>query len=170
MSDENPFASPGGLPSGAAEDGEYIDAGSGRRFLAYLFDTVLWVGVVFTLWMAVAMVFAIQDPQGFDIWLEQYDGVIDLVSRVLSFAIPIAYGAVFESSPLQATPGKLLLGLKVLNKHGEAPDFAECLTRNTYKTFVVNCCCGIFALTAWGDKPGFWNEQTGDRVVRKILL
>ena len=53
-----------------------------------------------------------------------------LEGTLLSF-----YQAAFESSSLQATPGKLLLGLNVTDIHGNRVRFPRALARNLSKVF-----------------------------------
>ena len=51
-------------------------------------------------------------------------------ANLLSGLLGLAYGAGFESSGLQATPGKLLIGIKVTDLRGERIGFGRALVRN----------------------------------------
>jgi len=52
---------------------------------------------------------------------------------ILSLTIQILYSTLMESSKLQATVGKLALGLKVTDLQGNKLDFVKALVRNLCK-------------------------------------
>ncbi|MFN8392754.1 MAG: RDD family protein [Bdellovibrionota bacterium] len=70
----------------------------------------------------------------------------------------ILYGALFESSRLQATPGKILLGLIVTDLSGQRISFAQALNRNMRKhrwnliwiaLWTVGFCCFLLPGPLW---------------------
>src|SRR5438128_1172196 len=84
----------------------------GKRYLARLIDSVL----VIVLWLAVlALASAVLSSARI--------GGIGVVALSLSiiFVVWIAYGAILESSPWQATVGKKCMGLRVYNAEGGRP-------------------------------------------------
>lgn len=64
----------------------------------------------------------------------------------------LIYFAWFESSPLQATPGKLALGLMVTDLSGKRISFQRALGRNSAKFFSYLTCYIGFLLAAFTDK------------------
>lgn len=124
-----------GMPAGAtppsaqgnADPNEVVDAGFIRRLGAYLIDSML-VGSVFYVVVMVgvvmlAVVASSQDP-GKDALLAGM-AIIYLIYPVLS----LAYYAGMESSKLQATVGKLALGIKVVDGQGRRLGFGRAAAR-----------------------------------------
>ncbi|GGA79385.1 hypothetical protein GCM10011521_17050 [Arenimonas soli] len=112
---------------GNADPNDVVDAGFIRRLGAYLIDSMLIGSVYYVVLMvgmvAVAIVAAGQDFEG--------DGFI--VGMVLVYLIypvlSLAYYAGMESSKLQATVGKLALGIKVVDSRGRRLGFGRATAR-----------------------------------------
>lgn len=102
------------------------------------------------------------------------DGLILMIpSLILTYLIPIfggfiaslAYKPFFESSRLQATPGKALLGLKVETLTGERLRFREALVRYLM-TFVSSAILAIGYLMAFfTDKKQTLHDKVANSVV-----
>lgn len=124
-----------GLPAGAAtlpaqgtaDPNDVVDAGFIRRLGAYLIDSMLVGSVYYVVLMvgmvAVAIVAAGQDFEG--------DGfMIGLVLVYLLYPVlSLAYYAGMESSKMQATVGKLALGIKVVDSQGRQLGFGRAAAR-----------------------------------------
>ena len=101
-----------------------------RRLGAFIIDHML-IGAVLS-----AVAWQIFDwPFGFDDYTWQWDrwnlGIAS--HNFLKETIIIIYYALMESSKYQATLGKIVLGIKVVNKNGQGLDFSKALLRNLSK-------------------------------------
>ena len=67
---------------------------------------------------------------------------------VIFLAGAIVYNPIFESSPLQATPGKVLIGIYVISVYGYRCNFPAALLRNTLKVFSALALMIGFLMTA----------------------
>jgi uncharacterized RDD family membrane protein YckC len=106
-------------------------AGFWRRALAYLIDTSALVGVNSIIYGS-AHILA---PDNQDV-LRNVAGV--------GLAVGWAYYVLMESSPAQATLGKLALGLYVADLHGDPITFWRAVRRNAYKTLST-----LVVFTGW---------------------
>ena len=112
---------------GSADHNDVVDAGFIRRLGAYLIDSMLIGSVYYVVLMvgmvAVAIVAAGQDFEG--------DGFMaGLVLVYLLYPVlSLAYYAGMESSKLQATVGKLALGIKVVDGQGRRLGFGRATAR-----------------------------------------
>jgi uncharacterized RDD family membrane protein YckC len=80
----------------------------------------------------------------------------------------ILYFALFESSPLQATPGKLALGLIVTDLNGERISFWKALGRNLAKGLsYLSCYIGFLLAAFTEDKQALHDIVASCLVVRK---
>lgn len=123
-----PEAGAATLPAqGTADPNDVVDAGFIRRLGAYLIDSMLIGSVYYVVLMvgmvAVAIVAAGQDFEG--------DGfMIGLVLVYLLYPVlSLAYYAGMESSKMQATVGKLALGIKVVDSQGRQLGFGRAAAR-----------------------------------------
>ncbi|MFH1812372.1 MAG: RDD family protein [Pseudomonadota bacterium] len=103
-------------------------AGLGNRALAYLVD----LGIVGTVWLALALVVtALSDG-----WLDQLLGLGGMGQAALvvaALALTTGYDIVFELLWDGQTPGKRLLGLRVLRLDGGRVGLAESAARNVLR-------------------------------------
>ncbi len=93
-------------------------AGFWRRFAAVVVDSIV-IGVPMGLVL------------GFVLDLEP--GTDELLAELLIVIVAQVYFAAFESSPRQATIGKMALGIYVTNERGERISFLRALGRNLGK-------------------------------------
>lgn len=94
---------------------------------------------------------------------------ICIVVWILSFSFSgLLYFAWFESSSLQATPGKLVLGLIVTDLYGERLSFRRALGRNSAKCFSYLTCYMGFILAAFTErKQALHDMMSLAMVIRK---
>lgn len=87
---------------------EPIYAGFWRRFFAFIIDSIVITIVLSFVNVSV----------GYDIHHVTESGLkVDITINFAAIFIVMAYHAIFESSRLQATPGKYLLGIIVTDEH-----------------------------------------------------
>lgn len=65
----------------------------------------------------------------------QFDNMLHMQEAL--FAVRVLYGAILEGSPLQATVGKAVLGMKVCTEPGGKVTFLNALWRNFVKWVIV---------------------------------
>jgi|GEM_PF-3224074 len=138
-------------------------APAGHRAVAAVVDTVLFYGAVFMGQAAGAMTGA-NTALDSDAQLLAAAKAIEWLFVLSAYAI----GTAMEASPIRATPGKLLAGLRVVRLDGEPAPLQAVLKRNLLKTFTLMCCCwflGFLIFLEPGTSP--WDNTAATRVVRK---
>jgi uncharacterized RDD family membrane protein YckC len=106
-------------------NGHVVYAGFWKRVAAYMIDYTITsiiggvVGMIIGAVMGGLMGFG--DESGMV--------VLQLVSGLIGFAISLVYFSWFQSSSLQATPGKLAIGIKVTRGNGEPMSFLRGVAR-----------------------------------------
>lgn len=122
------------IPTGAAPrpaqatggPDDVVDAGFIRRLGAYLIDSLLIGSVYYVLLMVGVVVLALVASQDYDEDGFMYGlALVYLLYPVLS----LAYYAGMESSRLQATVGKMALGIKVVDREGRRLGFGRAAGR-----------------------------------------
>ena len=103
-------------------------AGFWKRFAAFIIDSII-IYIVLALFFLCGILGAIFGHSDSFIFVNLLQAVI----YFLGFILPILYWTLFECSSYQATPGKLLLGLRVCGIHGEKMTFITSLRRNLCK-------------------------------------
>lgn len=130
------------LEKAAQESSQNQYASFGRRLGACLLDGI----VLFVFSFVISLVFI----GGVSVWAiaSQFDKqtiqvLIQVVSNILSIFLGWLYYSIFESSEMQATPGKWILGLKLSAKTGERITFA----RATGRYFSKMLYCSLLFIT-----------------------
>lgn len=149
---------PGGVavPAGYPQQLEAPTAYAGFwiRVLAELIDWVLLNIVSFSI--------------GFVLGLSLGDeGAATALSVPLSFAVNFLYSAILESSDWQATVGKRICGLRVVDEHGQRISFGRAVGRTVSK-ILSGCLLGIgYLMVAFSDrKQGLHDQLVKTLVVR----
>jgi len=102
-------------------------AGFWKRFVAWILDTfILLIAsfplvIVTTLWLS---------SMGAE---EQDDTLFTIVGFILGTIVRLLYFALMESSPTQATLGKMAVGIKVTDLQGNPIILSRAITRNLAK-------------------------------------
>lgn len=102
---------------------EYRLAGPFRRSLAYLVDLVLRIGIstIASIGLCIGLAWLIGDAvQGF--------------TAVIGFVLTWLYGGVFETLMNGQTPGKRVLGIRVLTIEGQPINGMQAMVRNILRT------------------------------------
>jgi uncharacterized RDD family membrane protein YckC len=139
--DEAKFCQTCGVPltSAAAPGTPAVQyAGFWRRFLAYIIDGLILsvpngiLGVLFGLQFLALFDFG---EQGMEFNFEKLGAIIAAAVWIglATFVVQVLYYALFESSRLRATPGKMALGIVVTDLSGKQVSFARALGRNLGK-------------------------------------
>ena len=127
-------------------------AGPTLRGFAYLVDLVIR-GLAFCVFVVVTHVAGASAALG-----ETWDGSVAGLSLVVLFGLEWGYFAVFESLWNGQTPGKRLLGIRVVRLHGEASSYRDAILRNLLRGADV---------LPWGYAIGLaW--MCGDRRFRRL--
>ncbi len=144
----------------AAED--QLPAPHGKRWLAAFLDNIIVAVPALTVF--VVLLVAVEELAGNDGLIEAFT----LGLQVLLVGVQVLYGAAFESSGWQATPGKKLMGLVVHRADGEPLSFGAALGRNVAK-FVSLSMCGLVAIAVLidDDNRGVWDMIVHSRVTSK---
>ena len=146
------------------------NAGFWRRTLAYTVDILpitLIVATVFHLFFGLDEAFRnqIAAPRDLDTRLELYR--VRNQARDLTFAIWVLYCIVFEWSPLQGTLGKLLVGIKVVDRNGNRLSLDRSIGRNLFK-FVSLLVLGLgFIWAAFTRHKQGWHDLVAKTYVVK---
>lgn len=151
---------------------DYIYCGVWRRFGAYLLDGILQLLIIFCLLFFETIFFKIFYP---DKWLLiKEDFLIYLMSNItLIIIIAILYWTLFESSKLQATPGKYLLNMKIINKDGTKISFLKSFSRLLLYLMIIIFGFGIvgiinlFCIIFTKQKTSIPDMVCNTRVVRR---
>jgi uncharacterized RDD family membrane protein YckC len=146
---------------------EFPLAGIGSRFLAIAFDTVLqaaalvslvFIGLAAGIFMSVA---GARRPQAGGIWL----------TAVLLFAwfvIYTGYFAIFESVWNGQTPGKRLVGLRVIDVSGRPITVYAALIRNILR--ILDSIPGIYAVAIISAIVTKRNQRLGDLAAGTLVI
>lgn len=145
-----------------------LHAGFWLRVVAYLIDGLLLAPVFAVFYLALGRPFGLPWPLHFDAWAPLGDAQGWWLGWVV---IPWLYFAGCESSVLQATPGKLALGLRVTDELGRRIGFARA-TGRFFGKFISGLMLDIgYLLAAWTPrKQALHDLLAGCCVVRKAGL
>ena len=135
-------------------------AGFGKRFAALVIDTIVMmiVGFIIAFMIGLAMVAGgTDDPE-----------VLEAMGNVVSILVNWIYFATMESSPLQATLGKLALGIKVTDLEGRRAGFGRATGRYFAKIISALILMIGFIMAAFTEKrQGLHDMIAGCLVVNK---
>ena len=98
-------------------------AGFWLRLVAYIIDTAIVAVLVFVL-AAVGILPVSSNPEA-----EPLLSAVNLIAEVIA----LLYWSLFEASAVQATPGKLAVGIRVTDTAGARLGFGRALLRNVLK-------------------------------------
>ncbi len=152
----------GRLPAASRAPG--LHAGFWMRFAAYIIDGIILsvVSWVFMIVLFIALGFS-RDPEGQG-WLLALFYVVAIASQWLYFAL-------FQSSGLQATPGKMALGIMVTDERGGRVGFARATGRYFAKIISGMILYIGFMMAGWTSrKQALHDLIAGTCVVRKASL
>jgi uncharacterized RDD family membrane protein YckC len=144
---------------------EFAVAGIGSRFLALLIDTLIQTGVGIALLLTVGVAFrvaaSIRNTPGFS----QAGGVLLILSAFLLF---FGYFAIFEIVWNGQTPGKRIIGLRVVKDSGRPLTAAESIGRNLMR--IVDSLPSFYAVGIIAAVCNSQNKRLGDFVAGSIVV
>ena len=140
---------------------EHEPAPTGHRFLAYFIDGLIAlpmsIGVLGGLLLFGTMIMG-------EAWLDA------VPEQIIGFLAAVPSGIVFgliEGSGWQATPGKKLLGLRVVQLDGRDLDPSTAIKRNLAKYMGLTL-CGLLAFSVLGGAgKSVWDNFAQTRVVKR---
>lgn len=135
--DRSPYPAPAAAQTSRGDvvlGGEVVYAGFWKRLAAYLLDAVVIGVVTQIIQMVLTSVFMgvnygslLGNPAGL---MSSDAGVIMLLAvSLLPLALQLAYYAGMHSSPTQATLGKMAVGIKVTDEHGQRIGLGRAIAR-----------------------------------------
>lgn len=134
---------------------KYHYAGFWLRFAAHVIDNIIMTLVYF-----VAMIVFLG--------AQQDDSTVTAIFAIISMAGGWLYYAVLESSDMQATIGKKLIGLKVTDLKGNRVSFGKASVRYWAKILSIATLYIGFAMAGWTEKKQALHDMVaGCLVVRK---
>lgn len=140
----NPYASPASEPPRPEAPAALDQASSGQRLVTFVLDYigVLIVGIVSGVVLGLLGV----DPEGFD--------------TLFGFVVMFGYYVGFEAA-LGRTPGKIIVGTRVVTLSGEEPTFGQCVGRSLARLVPFE------PFSFLGRKSIGWHDRwTATRVIR----
>lgn len=128
-----------------------LAVGFWTRFLAYIIDAIVLSIIGFALGFALAFT-----DLGF------------LAIQLVSMLVGWTYFVYFESSEMQATPGKMALGAKVVGNEGNRISVGTAILRNVIGKLIsaIVLLIGFFMIGFHADKKGLHDLIAGTRVVK----
>ena len=147
------------------------NGGFWRRVLTYIIDIipiVIVIGAIFYFLYGFDNIIKARFSQPNDIDSRAEFLRIRNHIRDISFAVWVLYSIFFECSALQATLGKLAIGLKVVDKEGDQLSFYRSLGRNLFK-FISLIALGLgFIWVAFTKNKQGWHDLVARTYVVKI--
>lgn len=104
-------------------------AGLGSRFIAQLVDWIIKVVVLLILLIAFSII-AGMAQSGFDRWIEGTSSLTIALYVIILYLLLLSYGLFFESVWKGQTPGKWLVGIRVIQENGSPISFTAAGIRN----------------------------------------
>jgi uncharacterized RDD family membrane protein YckC len=89
----------------------------------------------------------------------------ELLINITCSLLYVLYWVAFEISPLQATPGKLLFGMKIQNTQGERISFLQAIVRNIVKYIISPILCIGYIMVAFTQRKQGLHDLIAKTVV-----
>jgi uncharacterized RDD family membrane protein YckC len=171
MSSTNPFEAPKSEVRAVAQPFEedvlvedYVLATPFGRWLASIVDSMI-VGIVslFAIFLPLIGLAVVVDPG------ETVLMAVVAVAVLAYIAAIIGYGTYFEGGPDGATPGKKMLGLRVVDPNGHKLDHVHARKRNVAKVVLMNLpyISLLFVLPIFGStRRTGWDRLAATQVIK----
>ncbi len=167
---ENPYNVPPSASSEPPVESSAPPAGFALRFLAYLIDVLpitLVVAMLYIFFMGMGDTLKryASDPRNIEAriaFLRQRNQVRDL-----SLLVNIVYCSLAESSSLQGTLGKRLLGIRVTDIYGHRLTIGGSFGRNLSKLISALPCALGFLWAIWSPRGQAWHDSIAKALVTK---
>ena len=129
-------------------------AGLGRRLLALLVDALIWMGLSSVLAFLILPV--LPPGTGYAVWL------------TLNFVLAWGYHAGFELAHEGRTPGKRLLGLRVVDRRGLPLSEGQAFVRNIVR--IVDALPAFYGLGGFAAQLDAEHRRLGDTVASTLVV
>jgi uncharacterized RDD family membrane protein YckC len=158
LSDKHTIETPEQMPL------EFAVAGIGSRFLALAIDTLIQVGVGLVLFVALAVLGVTGALLGFR------EHVLWLVGLffAISFFLMFGYFAVFEILWNGQTPGKRMIGIRVVKESGRPLTPSEAIGRNLLR--IIDQLPAFYAVGVLVALMNAQNKRLGDFIADSIVV
>ena len=145
-------------------------AGVWRRYCAALIDSLFFSVIFFIFWFLLLLPESGIIDYEASIYAALYEGKGILHLLTVYVIIPqlfvCLYHALFESSSMQGTLGKSLLGIKVTDLHGRKISFGRASVRYFVKTFISSILCiGYIMAFFTGKKQALHDYAAGTVII-----
>ncbi len=140
---------------------EFPLAGVGSRFLALAVDTLLQVAIALSVLAAVSGTWSLLRPSGGGAWFVA-------VLIIAAFLLFYGYFAIFEAFWHGQTPGKRLIGLRVLSVTGRPARIDEAILRNLLR--VIDQLPGFYAIGIVTTLVSARNQRLGDLAAGTVVV
>jgi uncharacterized RDD family membrane protein YckC len=141
---------------------EYPLAGLGSRFLALLLDTLLQGAVVVVVFLAMLLLMP-----GIDVLTPEGAKWLLALWIFVGFLLYWGYFAFFETIWKGQTPGKRVLGLRVIKENGGSIGASEAMSRNLLRAIDSLGGYAVGILTVFLNKQ---NKRLGDYVAGTVVV
>ena len=134
-------------------------AGIWRRFFAYVLDNFIMVLIVAALFFVITISS-----------LHQVTFTLTFLAIIISLTLPFSYYVIFESSKKQASFGKRLMGIKVVNDNGSKPSIARIMLRTLlyvipFLLYMIPLIAVFWYLPLFSKKSTVYDSLSRTRVV-----
>jgi uncharacterized RDD family membrane protein YckC len=148
----------------------YALAGLGSRFLAWFVDFLIQLAVIAAIFFGLLFIFS-KVPSGApasDAATKLGTAILIALVAFVLFVILFGYFIVFEAFWNGQTPGKKLLGIRVVRDGGYPIDFGASLVRNLIR--VAELIVGFYALSAISATVSPENKRLGDIAAGTLVV
>ena len=142
---------------------EYTLAGAGSRFLAIAVDTALQLVVILSL-VLILVAARVAAGTGFGGWATWVQAAMVLVY----FGLMHGYFAIFEALWSGQTPGKRLIGLRVISTSGRPITAFDSILRNLLR--IIDSIPGIYAVGLLSVFVTARNQRLGDLAAGTVVV
>jgi len=147
----------------------YELAGLGSRFFAVFIDLVIQIGVALAVILLIAWAASAFPPPAKEPAVSKLgEAILDALLVVASFMLFVGYFIVFEWRWAGRTPGKRLLGIRVVRDGGFPVDFTASVIRNVVR--ILEAGLGFYAISAVATLLSPQNRRLGDMAAGTIVV
>src|SRR5699024_5231480 len=161
----SPVARTPSHPTAAVGSTQPSYVGFWMRTLAYIIDYLLYQ-LAFVL-MVIPLGFALGIAMAEDFTLDEIEAAGALFGFAFSMFVQWLWFTVFEASAWQATPGKKMLGLKVVDEQGRRISFGRANGRYWSKIISAVLLCIGFLMVAFTNKKQGLHDKMAETFVVK---
>ena len=154
-----------GVPSATGVDARVVLAGPGARAIAFVLDWL--IRSCLSLAYLLVAAWAILGDLDFNVPPRQRDPVVSSPGSMPAMAIYFLYHLVLESLMAGRTPGKRMIGLRVLTPEGLVPSVGALITRNVFR--IIDSLPGVYIVGLLFVMFGRRHLRLGDLAAGTVL-